>query len=68
MAADEIRDASGCVLRYERSLMRPGVDRVGNGLTAVPHTDPHAGRADRFETIECHDAHFVADGRVAGMR
>lgn len=30
VAADEIRDASGCVLRYERSFMRP----VLTGLAA----------------------------------
>lgn len=26
IAADEIRDSSGCVLRYERSFMRPVLD------------------------------------------
>ena len=34
IAADRIRDESGCVLRYERSFMRPVLD--GSGPTPLP--------------------------------
>ena len=35
IAADEIRDSSGCVLRYERSFMRPLLEGTNLG-DAIP--------------------------------
>ncbi|CAL9621995.1 NIPSNAP family protein [Streptomyces sp. enrichment culture] len=40
IAADRIRDESGCVLRYERTFMRPLLPAPSQGAAAPPSTSP----------------------------